>query len=432
MNIQELFNNNTDITSLGYTKLFKFYLELKDKDIKKYIFKNLCNVKNIQEVDLFEVIKYCSIYNRSYLQIKHANDHTLFNSSYLNSIRIIIDIFKEKIDQFDSSVEYIVDNETSYEYFDLIIYYLKLFKEDKLYSKTYEILNLIVFNDLKVFYKLLYTYLTDNHFFNIKCLVVNEMFHLKDILYNYLSKSNDITNIKKIIEERFVHIPTTTGSENFHKLKQLLEIRSVCCDKSVTFLYDGYQLMNFYKENNFFDFSAVSLQFFKVIEIELKEKIVNHCSYELNKQNLYYGLSELLNLNNFQEDFLSKLELGKMRYILREVKTIMYDIRNENEVNYFNKEIEVFYQRLVSLFMNVKTINFYLDVLNYKTIEMYRNSAVHTGILSYERANQAIEITNVFLKNIKELNYSYKFSDIVNLKLYDTPNFLKELLEEEK
>lgn len=429
-NLKEYYIDDLDISYMGFEKLFKFYLESKDLNEKKYIYKNISKVTKITETDIFEIIKYCSIYNRSYKQIKFANDHTLFNSTYLSYIKIIIDLFKEKLEQLDNNNEYIAESNNEYDYFDLITYYLKLFKEDNIYEKSYEIFNIIVFNDLKIFYKILFLLLTDKHFTTMKCSFIYEMFHLKDILLNYLSISNDITILKKEIEDKFIHIPTVTGSSNYHELIQLLEIRNVCCDKSVTFLYDGYQLMNFYNENNFFDYSAVSLQFFKVIEIELKEKVLNHCIYELDKKNLFYGLSEIMKLNNFYEDFISKLELGKVRYLLKHVKTLMYDIREENEITYFNSDTEIFLKRMISLFVNVKTINFYLDILNSKVVELYRNSAVHTGILSYERANQSVEITKVFLKNIKELNYSFKLSNIINLKLYDTPIFLTNIIKD--
>lgn len=419
-----------NLDKLGFKTLFSLYLESNSIDERKNIYQALLKVNKIVEEDLLEIIKYCSLYNRSYLQIKSSSDHTLFNSDYLNNLKIIINVFIEVLHKIDSKQEYITEDNNEYDYFDIIIYYLKQSKDyDILFNRTYEVFNLCVWNDLKVFYKVLYVFLTDEVFYKLKTNIIYEMFLFKNMLFNYLSKSNsNIELIMKQINSNDYSLDITP-SDNFIKLKELIEIRSVCSDKSLTFFADGYKMMSLYRANNLFDYSAVCLQFFKVIEIELKEKIINHCSYDLNKENLFLGL-EYLNLTVYHQDFLTKIELGKIRNILRKIKTIMYDIRNEKEVEFFNEDIKIFYTRLIALFINVKTINFYLDIISHRVVDLYRNSAVHTGIVSYERAVEALNITTIFLKNVSQLNYSFKLSNVINLKHQDTPDFILELVKE--
>ncbi len=426
--LEELIANNSNISRYGYKRLFKMYLENKNIEERRYIFSNITKVDNIQKEDLFEIIKFCALYNRSYNQIKFSNDHKLFNSDYLNTLKLLVDVFKDHLNKFDKKQDYVYFDD-EYDYFDLIILYLKEFKDfDLLYTALYEVYEEIVFNDIAVFYKLIYTLLTDNYFNQLKCRAIYEVYHLKDILFEFLKQNNNIDSLIEEVNKKFIHIPTITTSNNLNSLKELISIRSVCCDKSITFFTDGTKMMKFYNENNFFDYSAVSLQFFKVIEIELKEKIMKFCAKDLNPEGLYKGITESEDLLKYKVDFLSRLELGKMRYILRNVKSLMYDIRKDIEVEYYNKEVEVFYNRLISLFMNVKTINFYLDILHNNCVDLYRNSAVHTGIVSYERAYESVVITKLFLKNIKQLNYTFKLANVLNVVEIEVPIFIKELI----
>ncbi len=415
----------------NFKQLFSLYLKSNSLDERKEIYQFLLKVNKVVEEDLLEIIKYCSLYNRSFLQIKNSSDRTLFDSDYLNSIKILIDLFIDRLHQIDSKQEYIIENNHEYDYIELIIYYLKQSSSNEvLFKRTYEIFDLCVWNDLKVFYKVLYIFYTDQSFYKLKTDIVYEMFLFKDMLFNYLEKSN--SNMEEIIKQinKNDYSLDIIPSKNFADLKELIIIRSVCSDKSLTFFSDGLKMMSIYRTNNLFDYSAVSLQFFKVIEIELKDKVIYHCSKDLNTENLFNGLS-YLNLTCYNSEFLTKIELGKIRYILRKVKSIMYDLRQDNEIVYANSDIEVFYKRLVSLFINVKTINFFLDVLSYKVIDLYRNSAVHTGIVSYDRAQESFLLTKVFLKNISKLNYSFKLSNAINIEILDSPNFIKELINEE-
>lgn len=423
----DLINKNIDISSYGYKKLFSLYLENKDIVSRQYIFSNIKKVTSINKDDIFEVIKYCALYNRSYYQIKYSNDHKLFNGDYLNTLKLLIEVFKEKLVTYDNKQDYIYF-EDEFDYFDLIILYLKEIKNyDELYTVIYNVFSETVFNDIKVFYKLVYTLLTNSYFNSMKCRIIYEVFHLKDILFDYLKRNNNIENVILEVNKLFVHVPTITSS-NLDKLIELISIREVCCDKSLTFFSDGVKMLKFYNSNNFFDYSAVSLQFFKVIEIELKEKVIKYCSHDLHLESLYQGIIESDDLSKFRIDFISKLELGKMRYILRNVKSLMYDIRKEINVSYYNKEVEIFYTRLISLFMNVKNINFYLDILHNNCVDLYRNSAVHTGIVSYERAQEALIITKLFLNNVKKLNYNFNISNSLNIDEIIMPNFIIELI----
>lgn len=414
----------------SFKLLSSLYLQSNLVDERRDLYQELLLIKEISENDLLEIINYCSIYNRSYKQIKHSNDHSLFNSDYLNSLKIIINVFIEIIHKKDNKQEYITELNDEYDYFEIVIFYLKQSStHDVLFKRTYEVFDICVWNDLKLFYKVVYYFLTNESFYKLKVQIVYEMFMFKDMLFNYLKHTNsNIEQIMKQINSNDYSLDVE-ASDEFVKIKELINIRSMCSDKSLTFFADGYKMLYLFRENNLFDYSSVSLQFFKVIEIELKEKIINHCCKDLNKELLYEGL-EYLNLTSFNNDFLNRIELGKIRFILRKVKSMMYDLRQDIEIEYVNDEIKIFYTRLVSLFMNVKTINFYLDIINQRVVELYRNSAVHTGIVSFNRAQEALYITKIFLKNIKELNYSFKISNTLNLKLYETPEFLKEIIKE--
>lgn len=430
-NLNELINDNIDISKYGYKKLASMYLEFRGMTERNYIFQNLVKVNNVNIDDIFEVITYCSLYNRSYQQIKSSDDTKLQRSDYLNTLNILIDTFKDIVARFDKKNEYILEEYNELDYLDLIVVYLKEIKDfDILYTKLYELFELVVWNDLKVFYKLVYVLLTNDSFNSLKCRAIYEVYYLKDILFNYLERSNNIDGLKDQINKLFISVPTISKSDNLNKIIELIELRSVCCDRSVTFFDDGYKMFNFFNSNKLFDYSSVSLQFFKVIEIELKEKVILYCGGDLDEEQLYKGITESEDLSKFKTDFLERLELGKIRYILRNVKSLMYDIRNEQEVKYYNEEVAVFYKKLIALFINVDNINFFLGILHNNCVNLYRNSAVHTGILSYERANEAIIITKLFLKQIKLLNYSFSVSNALNVEAVILPSFVKELMNE--
>ncbi len=427
----KLLNYDEDISHYGYTKLFEMYLEGSHSD-RKYIYNNLLSVTRVDEIDVLTIIKYCSLYNRSYTQIKMSNDHTLFNGDYLNNLKILIHLFIDKLVKFDSKSLYITEEDEQFDYIELIVKFLCNFKENisvdnkfinTLYSKTYQIIDICLWNDLKMFYKLVYFYLTDVNFANLNSIINYEMFLFKKDLLTYLDNSNNIYEIEKsMLKDTKIHSLTP----NYFKLRELFEIRKVCSDKSLTFYNDASIMLDVFKKNNLFDYSTVALQFFKIIEVEFKEKIIMNLSKDLNKQNLFEGLSEVVLLNSYNDKFLERLEFGKIRYILRQVKNFLFDKKNDKEILYVNEDTKIFYTRLMYLFGNIKNINFYIDILNQRVIDLYRNSSVHTGIVSYERALESRVLTDTFLNNLSNLNYSLKESNVIMITQLETPDFILE------
>lgn len=156
------------------------------------------------------------------------------------------------------------------------------------------------------------------------------------------------------------------------------------------------------------DYSALSLQFFRVIEIEYCEKLLKPlassidliqfksyaegCPNEWNKKGWLFDLKELSKIvNREQESF----EIGKLRTLLR--KLVSYRTQNDDCAVYLRSIIDGILSQAGKNALYSKKM---IDIIENNPVEKYRIPGAHTGVVPYSIACEAKEYVLKYLPDI--------------------------------
>lgn len=149
--------------------------------------------------------------------------------------------------------------------------------------------------------------------------------------------------------------------------------------KSLSFIMTAKTMKKCFKENNIYDFSLLSLQYFKVLENELKEKYIFKAKDGLDEKKVIKMLEDNgIKINNF-----NTLTLGNIRKIFKVIlkERDMCIKKRKSEL-----KLDRYLFNLVDLFRNVENIEVIYKLIDDEVINTFRNPPAHTGICSEEYA----------------------------------------------
>lgn len=182
------------------------------------------------------------------------------------------------------------------------------------------------------------------------------------------------------------------GEQDFYKsardrIKKVIALETLPLKAKAMY----FQLPSLYKsleESAIFDFGSISLQCFKIIEQTMKDLLENIFKGKTSNE-VYEILPEDLKSKYKKESFkLNRLELGKITYLLED----LFD-KNDTLSNILKEK-----------FKDEDTVNIFLNYINIKNINKYRNPPAHGDYLPQELADEAMQIMNGF---IYEAMYRY-------------------------
>ena len=190
-------------------------------------------------------------------------------------------------------------------------------------------------------------------------------------------------------------------------------IRFKFSNKAKSFLLLADEMYNALSASTFADFSIVSLQYYKTIEVELKNFFIIPAL-----ANIKSGILEVGTVN-FQMRYFSpnKLTLGNISVLFD--KAIDY-LENGNTTSCSEANV-LFYKNLVSVCnLNVEYLRFFRDITSQKFINRFRNPPAHTEPLAQEEISNVERIFMNFVDNLRcvSLNISdkpdrFKIVDII-------------------
>jgi hypothetical protein len=165
-------------------------------------------------------------------------------------------------------------------------------------------------------------------------------------------------------------------------------------------------------ETSFMDYSLSSMQFYKVIEIVLKDKIVVPLlkNFDLN---LIIEKAKLpLKLN------VESMTLGNIRYIFQWI------IKNWDLNNITDNREKEYLISAKNIFNNDKRwVEEIIIIISQNNLDKYRNPPAHTKTLEYEYANESNKICVLFLYMISLMTKKNPFISFINLQ--NTPYLFK-------
>ena len=194
-------------------------------------------------------------------------------------------------------------------------------------------------------------------------------------------------------------------------------INSYFTTKSKSFLVLADELYSNLKKSTFADYSVVSLQYYKVIETELKEKLIKKATNEIKSGRLYVG-KKYFKMKDF--DY-STMALGEISSVLEDAINYLdngHSCFNECEYS-INTDV---YENLFKICQKkIGFLEFYKDITSTPFRQMFRNPPAHTEPLP-ERYIPAVEaIFKCFVSNIG--NIQQNCNEVI------TTEAIKEIIE---
>ena len=167
-------------------------------------------------------------------------------------------------------------------------------------------------------------------------------------------------------------------------------------NKSKGFLLLAYELNESLSFSTFSDFSIVSLQYYKVIEVELKDKFIRPIFEKINWGKFYYGKRYCL-MSDFNYNLFT---IGDICIIFDEA--ICY-FTNRN-IKSIEKTNQKFYKELFRLLNNkIDYLIFMRDIISEPFRNLYRNPPAHTEPLQKDHIDDLKNLFYAFVGNYRKI-----------------------------
>lgn len=202
---------------------------------------------------------------------------------------------------------------------------------------------------------------------------------------------NSITEILKVEEYDII----------YDVLQFVTLLGSALENEAKYFFINGRILNGFLEKSPLMDYSVVSTQYYKVIEVELKKRFI-HTALE----NLDYKIIKANTPINASNE--GAITLGNIYHV--------FDWLTANwDNNFVQKDVEHFKNRLKNLFNN--EINFVKEmkvIINQENLYKYRNPPAHTKTLEYSLSREAYKVIIFFVLLIDMIQSNFQYKSIIN------------------
>lgn len=204
--------------------------------------------------------------------------------------------------------------------------------------------------------------------------------------------------------EKYIESHTTNSVEED---KQLIEKIKNCyfaetlTDKSKIFLLLSQELEDVLNKSPFADYSVVSLQYFKVIELELKNRYIKPALKSSN------GSFRTINSTLFDKDKLNNEWAFNKAFALGTLHKIFVQTKEWYEQNDL-KEGYCYKTLFKLIHENPEYLSYFIDITSQKSLDKYRNPPAHIKPLSKEEADEAKVVFYSFICNLRKLTEDAK------------------------
>ena len=223
--------------------------------------------------------------------------------------------------------------------------------------------------------------------------VLDQMFDLFD--YRSISLIFDL-----IHENQDIPIERSTYQGNLAQDLSTIEfLDQNATNESKTYLLIANELKKMFDSTTIYDYSLISLQYYKVIEIEIKDKIIKYAFENSGLDMLKFKRDKndkkpfkYLKLSNISEKLNDVFTLEVINHVL--VQTSNYV--NKRGVDCF--ENRPFYDQIFKILgSNEDSLNYLIKITNKEHRDKYRNPPAHTKPLTKKTTTECKEILNCFV-----------------------------------
>lgn len=165
-------------------------------------------------------------------------------------------------------------------------------------------------------------------------------------------------------------------------------------DRSKCFLLLADTCVENLVSTSFFDFSIITLQYYKVIEVELKEKIIKEAIKETTQEKVFFSNNNKY-IKKGEKEF-KFLTLEGINTIFEEAITSLQKTTNDNSNS--------FYSCLLSVCNNdIRYLTYFRDITSANFRNRYRNPPAHTDPSPAEYTKEIKYIFASFIDNLRKI-----------------------------
>lgn len=169
---------------------------------------------------------------------------------------------------------------------------------------------------------------------------------------------------------------------------------SMLTDRSKCFLLLADACVENLVSTSFFDFSIITLQYYKVIEVELKEKIIKEAIKETTQEKVFFSNNNKY-IKKGEKEF-KFLTLEGINTIFEEAITSLQKTTNDNSNS--------FYSCLLNVCNNdIRYLTYFRDITSANFRNRYRNPPAHTDPSPAEYAKEIKYIFASFIDNLRKI-----------------------------
>lgn len=179
-------------------------------------------------------------------------------------------------------------------------------------------------------------------------------------------------------------------------------IDSCLMDESKYFYVNGMYINKIIDESSFMDYSIISMQFYKAIEVELKRRFIHPALIGINFDSLKRCIS--LNVKNVEN-----ITLGNINYMFKWLFTNWDNniTTNVDEINFKNKLKKMFN-------FDKRYVNELKTIIDSKNLDKYRNPPAHTRTMEYSYAEESHKTFIFFVYLINMISAKIDYYSLIN------------------
>lgn len=340
----------------------------------------------LENFDLVYLYRQARIFNlQSELQINLNSDYYKYKQEKIIKLLSIVffkinDVTKQMFEYNDSSNKFTFENFLCF----LAIYSL----ENQRFQ--YEIIRMMVelfdSQSIKLFAQYHSALLIEDN------KPVEEIYSILLSTYFEYEQIDDVmTHLLCLMKSNLIYT-NEQNREKFTNLSNFVNYIDHCLThKSKCFYLVANECSNNFKNSAFFDFSIVSLQYYKIIETEIKNKLLLPCARKINGPEHSFGGKFYIRKNEEKFNFLS---LEK----IHNISSYACDYVSSNK-----KYDEFFNSLFKECKSNILYLQFFRDITSENFRNKYRNPPAHTEPLNGEALDEMITIFESFIVNLSKL-----------------------------
>lgn len=179
------------------------------------------------------------------------------------------------------------------------------------------------------------------------------------------------------------------------------------------------------------DYSICTLQYYKVIEIEIKKRILYETIKNLNDELIFEDIKQrkIIPLNYYSIDWIESISLGNIHFLLKDYCKYIEN-KHYKRNNKCSLETSKFYDNIYSLIPDYKVITMLLNTTHNSMIQKFRNPPAHTNPCGIDECVAAEDILFNFLWGITLLTKVCDWLEI-DISIFDNIIGNKKIKEED-